>query len=154
MTVVTNRMLIEKIAEVNQEARLLQKNGSYKGGSTVINNTSSSSGGSNISIFNIVKIKDNTMITDNGIKAELFSPMPCLHWKCLTDADSTGVITLKTKLKGLFINDGSNYYCIGISGSSDEFEVRLQVGTSEVRLNKDFLNLVSPLISKNGVELK
>jgi hypothetical protein len=41
---------------------------------------------------------------------------------------------------------------LGVSGSCPEFEVRLQVGDSEVRLNEQFLNIVSGHVIRNGIE--
>ena len=55
-------------------------------------------------------------------------------------------------LKGLFINDGDTSYCIGVNGATDEFEIRMQVGNNEIRLNNTFLNITAPHITKNGLE--
>lgn len=105
---------------------------------------------------NIVKIRSNNVITEDGLEYPLFSPLPCVYWKCLTPADKNGVSTLKTKILGLFIinEEKDKGYCIGISGYSDEFELRLQVGSNEIRFNNTFLNIVTNHLVKNGLEEK
>jgi len=107
-----------------------------------------------VDVANIVKIQGNTVITEQGTKAELFNPMPCLFWKCMGTPDKNGVITLKNKLRGLFIKDNENTYCLGIDGASDEFEVRFQVGTNEIRINNSFININTQHLVINGVEEK
>ena len=146
---VTNHMLRQKIAEINQKVRY---------SNTASNGTHYSALDEEGTVLivekRITRVQGDTMICEDGTKAKLYSPMPCLHWKCLTPPDNKGISTLRKPLNGLFLDDGTNTYCLGVDGLSDEFEVRLQVGTNEVRLNNLFLNLNAPSIVKNGVETK
>lgn len=118
--------------------------------------TSGNNGSEEVSFIfekQIVKIKNDTVITNDGITARLFSPLPCLHWKCLVSPNSAGECVLENALTGLFVVDSDNtYYCIGVNGNSSEFELRIQFGSSEVRMNKDFLNVVTKHLVKNGLE--
>lgn len=149
MMPVTTYQLKKKMAEVNRELMnipVTSKTGTTSSGDTM-------GTGTTLNIQKIIKVDGSKMITENGTKAELFSPMPCLFWKCTTTPDSKGVATLRTPIQGLFITDGNTTYCLGITGASDEFEVRFHVGGSEVRLNNEWLNLVSKHIVQNGVEI-
>lgn len=148
---VTNHMLRKQFAETIEASRqyLIKNSGtSGTGTASLVDDKISTT----VTVMNIVKVQGNYVITDNGDKAELFNPMPCLFWKCVGSADKNGVITLRNRLKGLFISDDTSIYCLGVSGQSDEFEVRMQVGDNEVRLNNLFLNLSAPHIVKNGLE--
>lgn len=145
---VTNHMILQKIAEVNKKSRSIPTGTGQK--VNVLDEEGT------IAVFTqkIVKVEGENVITDKNQKARLFSPVPCLHWKCTVSPDSNGVATLTKSLDGLFLNDGTNIYCIGVSGSSEEFEVRFHVGENEVRLNNNFLNLKAKTITKNGLEVK
>lgn len=144
---VTNYMLLQKIAEVNKKSRSLPK---QQQSVSVLDEEGT------VSLFTqkIVKVMGDIVITDKNQKARLFNPMPCLHWKCTATPDSNGVATLSKALDGLFIDDGANIYCLGVTGSSDEFEVRFHVGDNEVRINNKYLNLKAKTITQNGMEVK
>ena len=142
---ITNAMLIKKFSEVNRKVRLRDK-------ITASNNVTTANPDTIDSIVcvveKVVRVEGDTLITDTGRRGKLFNPMPCLHWKCLTTGN------LRKPFNALFLYDGVNNYCVGVDGASDEFEVRFQVGTNEVRLNNLFLNMVAPTIARNGVEVK
>lgn len=145
---ITNHMLRKKIGYVNKQAR--------NSTSSTVNSTSGGDEkiGTSLETHRIVRIRGDTMITEEGIESVLYSPMPCLFWKCLAPTDNKGVCILSKPLDGLFVNDGDHVYCLGVSGASDEFEVRMQVGTNEVRLNNSFLNLNAGHLVVNGLEKK
>ena len=145
---VTNHMLRQKIAEINRKTRYIP----VSSGSAATPTALAEEGTVLLSEKKIVAVQGDYMITEDGVKSKLYNPMPCLHWKCLVSPDSNGKMTLKKALTGLFVTDGADSYCLGVSGSSDEFEVRFQVGTNEVRLNNTFLNLNASHIVKNGLE--
>ena len=147
--VVTKQMLVKKIAEVNRHAQYQRI-----GTGTSSYNALDDEGTVLLFVKRIVSVEGEYVVTDDNVKARLFCPMPCLHWKCITQPDSKGVSKLRKPVEGLFIDDGVTSYCLGVSGASDEFEVRFQVGTSEVRLNSEFLNLVAPHLVINGLEEK
>ena len=146
---ITDEMLRKQFAktvEVSRQYNLVQNKNT---GNTSLDDKISTT----LSIQNIIKIQGTLVITEQGIKAELFNPMPCLFWKCTGTPDKNGVITLRNPLRGLFITDNENTYCLGITGSSNEFEVRFQVGSNEVRLNDLFLNIITPHFVVNGLEM-
>lgn len=145
---VTNEMLrrqFAKTVEVSRQYMITQN----KENSTPLLDTKIST---SLSVANIVKVKGSTVYTNDGLTAELFNPMPCLFWKCTGTPDKNGVITLQKPLRGLFIHDGDDVYCLGVTGASDEFEVRFHVGENEVRLNDLFLNMKAKSIVINGLE--
>lgn len=145
---VTNYMLLQKFAELQKHTRSVPRGKSGK--SDVLEEEGTVA----IVTAKITKVQGDTVITENGDKARLFNPFPCVYWKCTATPDSNGVATLKNKLDGLFLNDGSNLYCLGVSGASDEFEVRFQVGTNEIRMNNNFVNVKTPHYVVNGMEVK
>lgn len=116
------------------------------------NITSNNNVNISLGIKRIKKIKSSVMICEDGTEAPLFSPMPGLYWKCIARCDDNGVATLAKKVEGLILSLDGNSYCLGISGATDEFEVRMQVGQNEVRLNDDFLNLAAQHVVINGLE--
>ena len=146
--VITNYMLMQKIAEVNKKSRSLPSVKTQRASILEEEGT--------VALFEdkIVKVQGEYVYTSKNEKAKLFNPIPCLYWKCTTTPDSNGVSTLKKQLDALFINDGTNIYCIGVMGASDEFEVRFHVGNSEVRMNNTWLNLKADHIVQNGLEVK
>lgn len=146
--VITNEMVRKKIAQVNSEVRY------QRGISTPITSALEEPGTVQLTTQKIVKIKGEIMITEKGSQARLFMPMPCCYWKCTAKPDSNGVMTLSKPLEGLFINDGSNIYCLGVSGATDEFEVRFHVGSNEFRMNKTFTNLNTTHFVRNGIEIE
>ena len=145
---VTNEMLRKQFAKTVEASRQYILTTSKNTGTPILDNKISTS----ISIANIVKIKENMVYTDTGLVAELFNPMPCLFWKCTGTPDKNGLITLQKPIRGLFIEDDGDAYCLGVTGASDEFEVRFHVGENEVRLNDLFLNMKARSIVINGLE--
>ena len=101
----------------------------------------------------ITKVCNNTMICDDGTEAELVSPIPCLYWKCTVKPDDKGIATLSTPIGALIVTSDEINYCIGIIGKSNEFEVRLQVGNNEVRINNSFVNITANHFVVNGLEV-
>lgn len=149
MANVTNEMLRKMFAETVEQSRQYLKVQNSGTGRATLDDTINTT----LSVKEVVKVQNDTLIASDGSKAQLLSPMPCLYWKCTgANVDGNGVVTLRNKLRAVFISDGETTYCFGVSGYSDEFELRLQVGTNEIRLNNLFLNLNAPSIVKNGVE--
>ena len=110
--------------------------------------------GVSLSVKKIVKVRSSVMICEDGTEATLFSPIPCLFWKCVARCDDKGIATLGKKIEGLILSADDKNYCLGINGASDEFETRMQVGKNEVRINNDFLNLMAEHVVINGLEYK
>jgi hypothetical protein len=142
---VTNHMLRQKIAEINRKTRYIHTDGKQgtaldDEGTVLVYETTTS------------KVKDNMFILDNGKRARLYNPCPGVYWKCIGKARTDGVVVLSNPLGVLVLDDGDSLYVLGVSGSCPEFEVRLQVGDSEVRLNNEFLNIVSGHVIRNGIE--
>lgn len=143
--VITNYSLQKKLSEVNRHVN------------RITSGTSSSTGTSDEgTIFmekTITKVKDNKLICEDGTEAVLYSPLPGLFWKCLGTTNNDGVIILQKKLTGLFLGDGVDTYCLGVNGDTDEFELRMVSGKSEIRFNSTFLNIVTEHLVKNGLEV-
>lgn len=143
-------MLMKKIAQVNRHAQTRK-----------VATTSSTSqyvapdeqGAVTLSVQKIVAVETDMLIREDGKKAQLFS-MPGYYWKCTADIDAKGVSQLTEPITGLFIEDSNHCYCLGVTGATSEFEVRMHIGSNEVRLNNLFLNLNATHIAKNGVEEK
>lgn len=102
----------------------------------------------------IIKVQLNKMITEDGTTAELYNPLPGVFWKAVGTPDPNGTITLKNPITGLFITDKNNSYCIGVTGDTEEFELRCVLGKNEIRINNSFLNIATQSLVKNGVEEK
>ena len=102
----------------------------------------------------VTKVVGSTLICKDGTEAELVSPMPCMYWKCLTTADKNGVATLSNPIGALIVTSDEINYCLGLIGTSDEFEIRLQVGDNEIRMNKTFINITGNHLVINGLEYK
>ena len=117
MGTVTNYALLQKISEVNKKSRSIPHAKQQK--VSILDEEGTTA----LFTQKIVKVQGDTVITDKNQKAKLFNPMPCLHWKCTVPPDKTGVATLSKALEGLFIDDGTNIFCLGVTGASDEFEV-------------------------------
>ena len=101
----------------------------------------------------ITKVCNTTMICDDGTEAELVSPIPCLYWKCTAKPDSNGIATLSTPIGALIVTSDEINYCIGIIGKSNEFEVRIQVGSNEIRMNNNYVNITANHFVLNGLEV-
>ncbi len=152
MATVTTDRLRKKFAEVTQE--LIEFPTTNNGATTSSTTNTTSNTGTELTIEQITKVQGDYLITSKGTKAKLFSPMPCLYWKCTGATGKDGIISLKKPLDGLFIHNGTDSYCLGVTGSSDEFEVRFHVGSNEVRVNNMWLNIAANHIIKNGLEIE
>ena len=105
---VTTHMLRQMLAEVNEDV----SHSLPVQGRTGI--TTSNGNDVFLSTETITKVDGDTMITREGTKAKLYSPMPCLYWKCVSTPDKDGVITLRQPITGVFLNDGENAICLGV----------------------------------------
>lgn len=102
----------------------------------------------------VTKVVGSTLICNDGTEAELVSPVPCMYWKCLAAADDTGVATLSNPIGALIVTSDEINYCLGLIGTSDEFEVRISIGSNEIRCNKDYININANHLVFNGLEYK
>lgn len=149
MVLITNYMLQKKLAEVNVESRI--------GAVALQNSQNTTTGNQEVGMWNIVEkqitqVQGDKMITQDGIKAKLYNPMPGMKWYCRGVTGSQGLIALEKPLTGLFITDGETSYCLGVNGDTDEFEVVIQVGKTEIRVSDLYLSMQSQLTVKNGLE--
>lgn len=149
MVLITNYMLQKKLAEVNVESRI--------GAVTLQNSQNTTTGNQEVGMWNIVEkqitqVQGDKMITQDGIKAKLYNPMPGMKWYCRGVTGSQGLIALEKPLTGLFLTDGETSYCLGVNGDTDEFEVVIQVGKTEIRVSDLYLSMQSSLTVKNGLE--
>ncbi len=145
---VTKYMLQKQLAHVSRETR--------NGISGISSNTSSSEADEIAPWFvlekKINKVQGDEFIATDGTRGKLYYPFPCLKWRCLGVTGSNGIITLEQELTGLFVSDGKKSYCLGVWGDTKEFEVLLQVGNNEIRLNNLFLNVKADMYVANGLE--
>lgn len=149
MVLITNYMLQKKLAEVNVESRI--------GAVALQNSQNTTTGNQEVGMWNIVEkqitqVQGDKMITQDGIKAKLYNPMPGMKWYCRGVTGSQGLIALEKPLTGLFLTDGETSYCLGVNGDTDEFEVVIQVGKTEIRVSDLYLSMQSQLTVKNGLE--
>lgn len=149
MPLITNHMLRKKLAEVNVESRIGAV--ALQTGKT---GTAQDNGLLTLIEKKITKVQGDKMITDDGIKAKLYFPIPGVKWVCRGVTGSAGVVSLEKPLTGLFIGDGETWYCLGVDGDTKEFEVLLKVGDTEIRISDLFINFKAKLCVKNGVEAK
>lgn len=103
---------------------------------------------------NITQMLGDTLIADDGSKARLLSPIPGMSFTCLGVANNQGIITLEKPFQAVFITDNVDTVCLGVSGLTDEFELVYSAGENEIRINKEFVNIKSKHLIKNGVEVK
>ena len=150
MVLITPYMLQKKLAEVNVESRI---------GAVALQNKSNTNlgnqevaGGWNLVEKQITQVQGDKMVTKDGIKAKLYNPMPGMKWYCRGVTGSQGFIALEKPLTGLFLTDGETSYCLGVNGDTDEFEVVIQVGKTEIRVSDLYLSMKSSLTVKNGLE--
>lgn len=146
--IITAHELKKQLHEVQQQSRYIV------GTNTSPQAATDEAGGVLLSVENIIKVNGSNVITDKGTKAPLFMAAPGLYWKCLGTPATNGDITLKKKLEGLFIDDGSKKYCIGVNGATDEFEVRFHIGKNEIRVNNSFINIMANHLITNGTEVE
>jgi len=103
---------------------------------------------------NITQVLGDTLIADDGSKARLLSPIPGMSYTCLGVANNQGVISLEKPLQAVFLSDGVDTVCLGVTGLTDEFELVYTAGENEIRINKEFVNIKTKHLIKNGVEVK
>ena len=149
MTVVTNHELRKKLAEVQLESRI-----GIRGITTGSGQIQGGDVNPDVSFTEkrINRVQGEDMIAVDGTRGKLFMPMPGLKWKCRGVASQDGLIWLEKELTGLFVTSGNTSYCIGVWGDTNEFEVLLQVGSNEIRVNDLFVNLNTSMLVKNGLE--
>lgn len=147
---ITNAMLRQVIGIA---AGTQTSNNNLNAGSAQVNTTEETNKIS-CSMKRITKVQSSTVICEDGTKAYLLSPIPGLHWKCMARADEKGLCTLAKTINGLILITEGDNYCLGISGATDEFEIRMHIGQNEVRINNEFLNLAAQHVVLNGLEVK
>ena len=102
----------------------------------------------------VTQVKGDTLIANDGVTARLLSPLPGLKYNCLGVANTQGIITLEKPFEAVFISDGVDTVCLGVSGETNEFELVYSAGENEIRINKEFINIKTKHLIKNGVEVK
>ena len=142
-------MLRKKLGEVQQQTQVGLRGISTNTGTGTGGDTDT---GSVLSERKITGVQNDMMICEGNIKAKLFSPLPGLKWKCNGVTGSQGVIMLEKPLTGLILTVDGDSYCLGVSGETSEFEIIIQVGKNELRLNDLYVSLQTGLLIKNGAE--
>lgn len=144
---VTNHMLRKQLAVMSRETR---------NGVTGISTSTGNNNQEEVPLFleekQINRVQLDEFIAVDGTRAKLFLPMPCIKWRCTSQGTTTSMIQLEKELTGLFISDGKTAYLLGVWGDTHEFEVLLQSGENEIRLNNLFLNVKANLYVANGLE--
>lgn len=152
---ITRYMLKQQIAQVNRES-LLGTGSLTSPSSTSTNNNPINIGDvkTNISISEkrITKIKGDIMIAADGTEAKLFSPIPGISYECRGAIAANGITSLEKELTGLFLRVDNTSYCLGVSGATNEFDIKIQVDTNLFEINRDFINMKYNHLIKNGVE--
>lgn len=106
-----------------------------------------------VTVKKFQKIHHNTLILDDGSHATILQPIPCLKWKALAQPDSKGTMTLKRKLEATILTVGNEQICLGIRGQTDELEMILDMGDSEIRVNDNYVNIKTKHLIVNGKEV-
>ena len=149
-------MLRKQLHEVNKQSQVLRSvtssNSSYTEGDTI----TSVSNASNMSVTPkvITKCKNTTLIAQDGTKAELISPLPGIHWKCLGVDNGDGLITLEKTFTAIILQTDNTNYVLGIIGETNEFELTFGPPENQIKLNHEFFSTTYKHLLKNGVEEK
>lgn len=153
---VTPTMLRNKLQRVSSP--------NYKGsgglGTTSTNNTTTEEeedttkqNNTKITIQQFQEIQHNEIILKDKTRATILFTYPCLKWKCLVTPDDKGVMKLTKPLEATILKLGKEQYCIGIRGSTKELETIIDMGTSEMRINDDYINIKTKHLVVNGKEV-
>lgn len=151
---ITNHMLRKQLHMVQQESQTIRGISSYTGNTTITNNSNNNENTFKMVTKDIAQIKGDTLIANDGTTARLLSPIPGLKYNCLGVANTQGSITLEKPLQAVFLSDGVDTVCLGVSGETNEFELVYTAGENEIRINKEFVNIKTKHLIKNGVEVK
>lgn len=147
-------MLQELLAEVNRESRNYPQAISKTGTNSNTINNQSVSLDVDISEKQILQVKGDTLIAADGTHAKLYNPLPGINWSCTGVADTNGVFTLNTPLTALILTFGDNNYCLGVTGDTEEFEVKINIDEQEITVNQDYINISYERLVEQGVERK
>lgn len=150
MANVTNHMLRKKLAEMTRESRA-----GVIGLSTTTSTNVSDTEELILQEKKITKMQGNTLIAEDNTKAVLLNPLPSVKYKCIGVANGQGLIFLEKPFTATIIGDGKeNNTCIGVTGDSDEFEIIVDCGDTEVHINNTFISTQTKCKIENGVEKK
>lgn len=149
---ITPFMLRKQINIMQQQSQNLR--GISTNTSTTSNTNTTQENKLSLVTKNVTQVLGDILIADDGSKAKLLSPIPGMSYTCLGVANTQGVITLEKPFQAVFITDGVDTVCLGVSGVTDEFELVYTAGENEIRINKEFVNIKSKHLIKNGVEVK
>ena len=149
---ITTHMLRKQLHLVQQESQII-RGVSTSTTNNVVNNAQDKHGVDLVQ-KKVTQVQGDTLIAEDGSKAHLLSPLPGMSWLCLGVANSDGLVMLEKPFNAYFLTDGVDTVCLGMSGLTDEFELSFKAGDSEVRVNKEFVNIKTKHLIKNGVEQK
>lgn len=149
---ITPYMLKKQLHIVNQESQIIRGISTSTANNTV--NNAEDKHGVDLVQKKVTQVQGDTLIAEDGSKAHLLSPIPGMAWTCLGVATNTGLVTLEKPFQAYFLTDGVDTVCLGVTGLTDEFELSFKAGDSEVRVNREFVNIKTKHLIKNGVEQK
>ena len=149
---ITPYMLKKQLHIVNQESQIIRGISTSTANNAV--NNAEDKHGVDLVQKKVTQVQGDTLIAEDGSKAHLLSPIPGMAWTCLGVASNTGLVTLEKPFQAYFLTDGVDTVCLGVTGLTDEFELSFKAGDNEVRVNKEFVNIKTKHLIKNGVEQK
>lgn len=102
----------------------------------------------------VIKIKDKTVICEDGTTAEMIISVPGIKVRCTITPNNDGISTLRYPLSAIILINGKDNYCLNLEGDTSDFEIIIDAGYSEFTVNDTFMNMKTDHLSLKGVEFK
>lgn len=124
-------------------------------GSTNTNTNNKENTKSNVKVvekkFN--KIKNNNIICKDGTQAEILNPLPNITYTCTARNNTKQEQVLAETLTAKILQINNKQYVIGFKGQSEQLELRIDMGTTELRLTPKYTYLKTKHLIINGREV-
>lgn len=156
MPTVTKYMLEKEFNQLMQNGAGEQKN--VNTGGTTTNNTTTNKDTTSESKINVMekqfnKIQDNNIICKDGTQAEILNPLPNITYTCTARNNTKQEQVLAETLTAKILQINNKQYVIGFKGQSEQLELRIDMGTTELRLTPKYTYLKTKHLIINGREV-
>lgn len=99
------------------------------------------------------KIHINNIICKDGTQAEILNPLPNITYTCTARNNTKQEQVLAETLTAKILQINNKQYVIGFKGQSEQLELRIDMGTTELRLTPKYTYLKTKHLIINGREV-
>ena len=97
------------------------------------------------------------LICNDGTRAVIIQPMPCMKWSSRKAIDNNGDVELDVELSAAILTVGDTSIALGYyatdCGLSKDLEILIDLGDTELLMNNEFYSVKAKHHARDGVEI-